>query len=388
MKAVRPDRSSWAPAPVATNVLRRKCACGSHSMGGECDACRKKAESHAHWSNASGSDEAPGIVHDVLRAPGVSLDRATRDYFEPRFGHDFSNVRVHADERAQASARAVDASAYTVGSHVVFGRGAYTPHTALGRDLLAHELAHVVQQGQSHAAASSALRIGDASSGAEFEADRMAHDVVSDPALQRVAAVQTSLARSKAPDAPKCPATHTMADDVYKALGEAWAKSGHGGSTVAEHGGRIVTDKAGKRVIRTGGGGSGSISLPPEKTGDVTLGTFHTHPYSKSEGSNLGVGFSGGDITHFVAGGQGNVKYVGAGSCNFMLDTLDATARDGCKKVDIDKRWDDAFKGATGDFPAKVETAVKAAIAGCGLCYYKACRPDEKSAIPKTGNLV
>jgi len=79
---------------------------------------------------------------------------------------------------------------------------------------------------------------------------------------------------------------------------------------------------------------------------------------------------------------------VGAGSCNFMLDTLDATARDGCKKVDIDKRWDDAFKGATGDFPAKVETAVKAAIAGCGLCYYKACRPDEKSAIPKTGNLV
>lgn len=67
---------------------------------------------------------------------------------ESRFGHDFGSVRVHTDSRASASARAVGASAYTVGRDVVFGAGRYAPRTETGRGLLAHELAHVVQQGQ------------------------------------------------------------------------------------------------------------------------------------------------------------------------------------------------------------------------------------------------
>ena len=65
---------------------------------------------------------------------------------EPRFGRDFSRVRVHADTRAADSARAVAARAYTVGSDVVFGPGEYAPATTAGRHLIAHELAHVVQQ--------------------------------------------------------------------------------------------------------------------------------------------------------------------------------------------------------------------------------------------------
>jgi hypothetical protein len=65
---------------------------------------------------------------------------------EPRFGADFGHVRVHTDDRAAASARAVAARAYTVGSHLVFGDGTYSPGTTSGRRLLAHELAHVVQQ--------------------------------------------------------------------------------------------------------------------------------------------------------------------------------------------------------------------------------------------------
>jgi hypothetical protein len=65
---------------------------------------------------------------------------------EPRFGHDFSGVRVHTDNRATASARSIDALAYTVGSHVVFGAGQFAPDTIAGRRLLAHELTHVVQQ--------------------------------------------------------------------------------------------------------------------------------------------------------------------------------------------------------------------------------------------------
>ena len=77
---------------------------------------------------------------------GQPLDPATRAFMEPRFGHDFSQVRVHTDERAAESARAVNALAYTVGHQIVFGAGHYTPETARSKKLLAHELAHVVQQ--------------------------------------------------------------------------------------------------------------------------------------------------------------------------------------------------------------------------------------------------
>jgi hypothetical protein len=97
-----------------------------------------------------GRGVAPPIVHDVLRSPGKPLDDVTRAMFEPRFGWDFSHVRVHTDARAAESARAVNALAYTVGRNIVFGQGQHSPHTSAGRHLLAHELVHVVQQrGQS-----------------------------------------------------------------------------------------------------------------------------------------------------------------------------------------------------------------------------------------------
>jgi hypothetical protein len=96
---------------------------------------------------------APPVVHDVLRSPGQPLDAATRAFMEPRFGHDFSRVRVHTDAGAAASARAVNAAAYTVGADVVFRPGRYAPHTAEGRRLLAHELVHVVQAGATPVAA-------------------------------------------------------------------------------------------------------------------------------------------------------------------------------------------------------------------------------------------
>ena len=95
----------------------------------------------------SGSLEAPPVVHDVLASAGQPLDAATREFFSARFGHDFANVRVHADAESAESARSVSALAYTVGSHVVFGVGQYSPGTRAGQELLAHELTHVVQQG-------------------------------------------------------------------------------------------------------------------------------------------------------------------------------------------------------------------------------------------------
>lgn len=93
----------------------------------------------------NGLGVAPPIVHEVLSSPGQPLDDATRAFFEPRFGHDFSTVRVHADAKASASAREVNALAYTSGRHLVLADRASSDNQ--GKKLLAHELAHVVQQG-------------------------------------------------------------------------------------------------------------------------------------------------------------------------------------------------------------------------------------------------
>ena len=85
-------------------------------------------------------------VRSALASAGAPLDAGTRGFMESRFGHDFARVRIHADADAAASARAVSAHAYTVGQDIAFATGRYAPHTADGRRLLAHELAHVVQQ--------------------------------------------------------------------------------------------------------------------------------------------------------------------------------------------------------------------------------------------------
>ena len=87
---------------------------------------------------------------------GRPLSAETRAYFEPRFGHDFSRVLVHADGEAANVASTVSARAYTLGHDIVFGSGEYAPTTAKGMRLLAHELAHVVQQ--SEAGAGSAIQ--------------------------------------------------------------------------------------------------------------------------------------------------------------------------------------------------------------------------------------
>lgn len=375
--------------PAGARLLQRKCACGNHTPTGEvCPACVKNRFGLQRTaSGESTQSEAPPIVHDVLRSPGEALDPSARAFFEPRFDRDFSQVRVHTDAMAATSARAVDALAYTVGRHVVFGSSQYEPATPTGQRLLAHELAHVAQQNASPHSPETGLRIGPASDRWESEADRAAQAVVAGQAHGPLDHAPRNLARQGG-GKKKCPSTHTIPDDIYKAMGEAWSKSGQAGATVTEHGGRVVTDSAGKRAIRTGSGGGGSISLPAEEAGDVTLGTFHTHPYSKSEGSKLGVSFSGGDIENFIAGGQGSVKYVHGGSCIFIMDTRDASARDGCKSVDVKKRWDDKFAAAGGNFQLKVDAAVRSAIAGCGLCYYGVCRPDAKSPVPKSAKLA
>lgn len=99
-------------------------------------------------SGAEAPATAPPIVHEALSSPGQPLDAATRGYFEPRFGHDLTRVRLHTDPKAAESARAVNALAYTIGNDIVLGTGQYRPRTIDGSRLLAHELTHVVQQAQ------------------------------------------------------------------------------------------------------------------------------------------------------------------------------------------------------------------------------------------------
>jgi hypothetical protein len=110
------------------------------------------------------------IVGRALRSAGRFLSPAVRASLEGRFGHDFGDVRVHADAAAAESAAVLGARAYTVGRDVVFGAGLYAPATARGRALLAHELTHVVQQSRGTGSVG-----GD--EGAEAEADRNARAV-------------------------------------------------------------------------------------------------------------------------------------------------------------------------------------------------------------------
>jgi hypothetical protein len=173
------------PAPSYTparyGCLQRQCACGNHTVaGGECTECRR----NMLQQKALGYGETtavPPIVHEVLRSPGRPLDPAIRAFMEPRFGRDFSGVRVHTDGKAAESAQAVNAVAYTVSQNVVFNSGRYGPHTNSGRRLLAHELAHTIHQGGNSPTGSALQRafpIGQVADPSERQADCTADAIV------------------------------------------------------------------------------------------------------------------------------------------------------------------------------------------------------------------
>ncbi|MBM3237385.1 DUF4157 domain-containing protein [Candidatus Poribacteria bacterium] len=105
--------------------------------------------------NNTGHSVAPSIVHDVLRSRGQPMDSAIRAFFEPRFSHDFSKVRVHTAAKASEAAQAVNAQVFTIGRHIVFNSGQFEPQTAGGKRLIAPEFVHVLQQGRKDTMSSS-----------------------------------------------------------------------------------------------------------------------------------------------------------------------------------------------------------------------------------------
>jgi uncharacterized protein DUF4157 len=111
------------------------------------DQVMHMTESHSYSGAREGAArQVTGAHSHVLSGLGQSLPDSERAFFEPRFGHDFGNVRIHTDANAAELAQSVNARAYTVGADVVFGAGEWSPGSTAGRRLLAHELAHVVQQ--------------------------------------------------------------------------------------------------------------------------------------------------------------------------------------------------------------------------------------------------
>jgi len=196
-EGARTQLNSPGPASVASSgeTLRRNCACGNHtSSGGECRDCKsnglvQRFPRQAHLTGSSlelgATDnslehQADDVANRMMRMPagaspvgfvpaasgtttgrvpstlssqiyreaagGEPLDQASRRFFEPRFGYDLSGVRLHRGAAAESLAENLGARAFTVGSHVFFNSGAYQPHLDSGRQMLAHELTHVVQQ--------------------------------------------------------------------------------------------------------------------------------------------------------------------------------------------------------------------------------------------------
>jgi hypothetical protein len=241
--------TTYAAAPVASTgaqVLRR---CGGvQCPPGTCDhdgALQRQA-------TAVGPATAPPSVHNVLGSRGHPLDASVRAYLEPRFGHSFGQVRVHADADAAASAEAVGARAYTVGNHIAFAAGAYAPGTDEGRRLIAHELAHVVQQAGTAATPATALPVGAPDSPHEAEAERAADAVLAGRDARPAARTGTGVARQDSGAGTDAGAATDAgrATDAGTAVGSTASGAGSSGGAAPTGGGAA-------------GGGAAPAAPPP-----------------------------------------------------------------------------------------------------------------------------
>lgn len=163
--------------PARVPSLMRKCACG-----GSCGKCGEEESKKKIQRKAATSAPIPAStpsVENVLSGAGSPLDASTRGFMESRFGHDFSDVRVHTGPDASESARAVGAHAYTVGNDIVFDQGRYDPHSEGGKHLIAHELTHTLQQRGVQRSTDPSIGTTTPGDAYEAEADAVASRIVS-----------------------------------------------------------------------------------------------------------------------------------------------------------------------------------------------------------------
>jgi hypothetical protein len=130
---------------------------------------------------AHGADDHLAVVErtiDQARGTGQDLDHRTRGHMETAFGADFGGVRIHTDTRADGLNHALSARAFATGQDVFFRQGEYDPGSSRGRELLAHELTHVVQQTGTGAGPQAKMTVSEPDDPQEREADEMARSVV------------------------------------------------------------------------------------------------------------------------------------------------------------------------------------------------------------------
>jgi hypothetical protein len=246
-------RSIEAGRPEAlgpAGLLHLQQAAGNAGVAGLV-AQRRAADHGGHGHDQDDHDhDEPSPVHDVVSSPGSRLDPTTRTDMEAALGHDFGDVQVHTDGAAAASARSVQAHAYTVGDHIVFGEGRYRPGTPEGRHTLAHELTHVVQQRQGPVdgtPATGGISVSHPSDRFEVEAESVARRVTAGssggdatPTPEAAAPVQ----RQADAGAGEAPVQRQAAEEEDEAVEEAPAEATPEAATEAPAEGRAEAPAA------------------------------------------------------------------------------------------------------------------------------------------------
>lgn len=370
--------------PVRSGVLQRQCACGGPAkLAGECEECGKQGLSLQRTTRNSepGHDGGvPHIVHEVLGSSGQPLDTQTRRFMEPGFGHDFSKVRVHADERADASAQAVSALAYTVGNDLVFAAGQYSPATTRGKRLIAHELTHVVQQAREGRGMQGKLTIGQAHDSYEQEADRMADAITGTSAGGERQAATVSALRGNQIQRACAPCEAANAEEKKKER-----KPEHKGFTYEDLlAGEVKEDKEPETMDVKAG--------TPKKTSSISTAANQNEQYPRPHAGSATITCESGDYVVKLNDWAG--KPCGISGCvtvheSSHIDDWRGRWPKGCKKDDGTNQADgylptggdgyDAFlkksectahtkdldcaeaklKSATGDCKTKLEAYVK-----------------------------
>jgi hypothetical protein len=285
-QGVPPDAAAGPPASATLQPSR---AVGGDAVGG-------------------GSVGVPSLVHETLRSAGQPLDERVRTYFERRLGWDFGQVRIHTDSRAAESAAAVEALAYTVGTHIAFGRGQYEPSSPGGRTLLAHELIHTMQQ--EGATASPSLRVSAHDGAVEREAHQVAVDETRRPRrLQR-----TVLQRQPTPQCVAAMRRPVRSDFATGRLAEAAIIT----QFEARYGPnqRHILPDASAGPMRTGG----PSSVIPPQVFDITAGSLRGSGRpdlavrSRTGRAMLLAEIKSANYSEFVAGEAQLLNYIDKGN--------------------------------------------------------------------------
>lgn len=201
-------------AALHSRVLQRKCAiCGKENAPEGCETCKRatlqrRASGTAPGVPGGGATGFAGLplpianrVNHALGQPGRPLDSGVRQVMEQRFATSFADVRVHDNAASHGASRVLGAEAFALGQHIHFGPGRYRPANRDGLGLIAHELAHTIQQRSMAATSSPDIELGAADSPLEREADRAAENAVAGlPVDLRHASSAVFIQRKGSPD--------------------------------------------------------------------------------------------------------------------------------------------------------------------------------------------